>query len=237
LVLVGMVILPECMDQETTSQSALQRLVPAVARKVILATALPGLLLWVLWLGCPAMAAEVAGTVSRISGEAFGTTDGGRSPVAAGSPVYRDEILETGVGARLAVTLADGTSITLGERATLVLDRFVYDPNGATDLHAAVSGAFRFISGKLQANATRSASIATDAATIGIRGTDFWGGPIDGGLGFVLLDGGIDVTAAGQTLSVDASGAGVSVDDAGLGPVVPWPDEKIARAIATVTFP
>ena len=73
---------------------------------------------------------------------------------------------------------------------------------------------------------------------IAVRGTSFWGGPIDGGFGIALFEGSISVTSGGVTTVLDAPGSGVNIPAAGgsPGPVTIWPVEKVERAAATVTF-
>jgi hypothetical protein len=185
-----------------------------------------------------AFGADLIGTVTRVQGAAFGVVDGGRQALAADASVYLGEAIATGSNARLAVKLADGTALTLGENASLTLDAFVYDPAGANSLHALVAGAFRYVSGALGPNATRTASLTTPAVTIGVRGTDFWGGPIDGQTGFILLGGAIDVTVGTNTVAVENVGTGVAFDPGATQPgmVYVWADDKVQRAIATVTF-
>ena len=64
----------------------------------------------------------------------------------------------------------DETTLTLGPDSSVVLDRFVFDPDPsrASFVMTATQGIFRFASGKLPKNAYR---LHTPAATIGIRGT------------------------------------------------------------------
>ena len=102
-----------------------------------------------------------------------------------------------------------------------------------------VVGAFRFVSGKVGASAPRDASITTPFALIAVRGTDLWGGPIDGALGVFLFDGAVDVTNAGTTVSLVVPGQGVDLAGpaAPPGPITPWAQDKLARAVATVAFP
>lgn len=185
-----------------------------------------------------AAAATQVGSVTRVVGACTGTIDAATRTLVAGMPVHRDEVLATGDDARLAVTLDDGTVLTIGEKARLIVDAFVYDPAGAGTLHATVAGAFRYISGALSTDATRTASVTTPVALIGVRGTDFWGGPIDGGFGVALFEGSITVTSGGVTRILEAPGLGVDVAPGSTpGDPTVWGDDKIARALATVTFP
>ena len=159
-----------------------------------------------------ASAATQVGSVSRSLGAGTGTGDAETRTLGAGAPVHLDEVLATGEDARLAVTLDDGTVLTLGENARLAVDAFVYDPAGANTLHATVAGAFRYVSGALSTDATRTASVTTPVALIGVRGTDFWGGPIDGGFGVALFEGSIAVTSGGITRILETPGLGVNVE-------------------------
>ena len=85
-------------------------------------------------LASPAVAATPVGAVSRVQGACSGTVEGTTRTLTADVPVHLAEEIVTGDGARLAVALDDGTVLTLGENARLVIDTFVYDPEGANSL-------------------------------------------------------------------------------------------------------
>ena len=81
-------------------------------------------------------------------------------------------------------------------------------------------------------------AVSTPVADIGVRGTEFWGGPIEGRYGVLLLEG--EVTVSNQAGSVTLSAAGQGTDipsplDAP-GAVKPWGADKIARAVASVAL-
>jgi hypothetical protein len=156
------------------------------------------------------------------------------------APVFENEeiTITTGPDARLALRFHDGTLLTIGEKARVLLDEFVYHPEGKSRLRLAIEGAFRFASGKLAPGATRDASITTPVATIGVRGTDFWGGPIDGHFGVVLIEGAITVATAAGNVEVSAPNQGVDLTDGASPPgrVRDWARAKIDRAIDTITF-
>jgi hypothetical protein len=186
-----------------------------------------------------AQAATAIGSVKRLQGVCQGTVDGASQNLTSDAAVFANELLSTGAAARLEIALADETVLTLGENATLMLDAFVFKPGETDNLHAAVTGAFRFVSGKLAAAAaTRDASVTTPFATIGIRGTDFWGGPINGRFGVVLLEGRITVTQGGVTAVLQNVDDGVDLEPGGAPPgqVKTWAQPKIDRAINTVMF-
>ena len=82
--------------------------------------------------------------------------------------------LETAKG-RMGVTFRDETTIRLTEHSQVVVDKFVFDPDPAKSTMALnfVKGTGRFISSKKKRIPNDNISIHTNAATIGIRGTDF----------------------------------------------------------------
>jgi len=201
---------------------------------VIALMLLPGLA------GGQATAQVAIGTVSRIQGEADGTLGNTTRPLSLNVSVFLNEVVSTGEAARLEVTFADDTRLTLGEKARLTLDTYVFDPAaGSGTTKFAVIGAFRFVSGLLSKPATSSVSVTTPIATIGIRGTEFWGGPIDDqALGVFLIAGAVSVSnAAGeQILNQPGQGTNIATPAAAPGPVTFWPSAKVNRALAAVAF-
>jgi hypothetical protein len=130
--------------------------------------------------GGQAAAQETIGAVSRIQGEASGTRSGATRALGLNTSIFLNEVVSTGEAARLEVTLTDDTRLTLGEKAKLTLDKYVFDPAaGSGTIKFGVVGAFRFLSGQITKLASSDVSMTTPVASIGIRGTEFWGGPID----------------------------------------------------------
>ena len=100
-------------------------------------------------------------------------------------------------------------------------------------------GAFRFLSGQASKLASSDVTVTTPFAIIGIRGTEFWGGPIDNqALGVFLIEGAVSVSnaAGGQILSETGQGTNIATPGAAPGPVTFWAQDKVNRAIATVAF-
>ncbi len=189
----------------------------------------------------PSLAADTQiGSVTRMQGEAFWRAGSKPAPLSVGAPVFQDQKVATGDAARLELTFDDGTKLTLGEHAEMTLDTFVYDPaNGNGSLALDVKGAFRFVSGQISKQPNKQVAVTTPAATIGIRGTDFWGGPIDGqALGVFLIEGAVTVTNAAGEVILDTAGQGTNIATPGAAPgaVTVWPQAKVDRAFATVTF-
>jgi hypothetical protein len=183
---------------------------------------------------------EAIGTVSRIHGEASGVHSGATRALGPNASVFLNEVVSTGAAARLEVTFKDKTRLTLGEKTKLTLDKFVFNPAARRGrIGFRVSGAFRFLSGQLSKLARSDVRVTTPFAAIGVRGTEFWGGPIDDqALGVFLIEGAVRVSNAvgAQTLNRPGQGTNIGRSGAAPGPVTLWPPDKVNRALATVTF-
>ena len=156
----------------------------------------------------PASAAPV-GTVTRVQSQA----QIGAAAATVGAPVNMNDQLLTGANARLQVTFRDGTVLTLGENAKVVVDRYVYNPEQSTgDLALnATRGAIRLATGKLHQMRDRDVKVSTPYGALAVRGTEFWTGPIDGHYGALLLKGRVGVSnrAGAVTLSVPGQGTDI----------------------------
>lgn len=189
---------------------------------------------------CEAAAQQAIGMVSRIQGEASGTVGGTTLSLTPNASIFLNEILSTGEAARLEVTFTDSTRLTLGENAKLTLDTYVFNPAaGRRIIHFALAGAVRFVSGKLSKFTVSRISLTTPVANVGIRGTDFFAGPIDDqALGVLLIDGAVSVSNAAGTRLLNRAGQGTNIAAPGVppGPVTIWPQPKVNRALASVAF-
>ena len=100
----------------------------------------------------------------------IGTFEGDLRVLDLEDDVYHNELIETEEESATKLIFLDETNLTLGPESSVVLDRFVFDPDPskASLVMTATKGIFRFASGKLPKSAYR---LHTPAATIGIRGT------------------------------------------------------------------
>ncbi|HEX6867110.1 MAG TPA: FecR domain-containing protein, partial [Caulobacteraceae bacterium] len=121
----------------------------------------------------PAAAAENIGVNAAIKNEVRLKTSADTSlrPAVLREKVSLGDQVTSGPNSALQVLLIDKSMFTVGANARMTFDRFVYDPNrGTSEVAASVAkGAFRFMSGKTQANARKT--INTPVGTIGVRGT------------------------------------------------------------------
>jgi hypothetical protein len=88
-----------------------------------------------------------------------------------GDPVFKGDVVQTGADGKVGITFTDGTAFNLSSNARMVLNEFVYDPNGKSNstLISLSKGTFTFIAGKVAK--TGDMKIDTPVATMGIRGT------------------------------------------------------------------
>jgi len=70
------------------------------------------------------------GTVAQLQGAASVTRGAGPVPLTTGAQIFSDDILETAADGKLLVQFADGTKLTLGPSADVVIDEFVFNPSG-----------------------------------------------------------------------------------------------------------
>ncbi|HKT19503.1 MAG TPA: FecR domain-containing protein [Stellaceae bacterium] len=86
--------------------------------------------------------------------------------------VAQNEVISTAPDAASEIEFVDGTKLSLGPRAKVVLDKFVFDPDPAKGkFYMTVSeGVFRFATGHMD---HQSYAITTPNGTLGVRGTEF----------------------------------------------------------------
>lgn len=187
----------------------------------------------------PAQSDDVAGEIVRLQAVAVAMQDALPRPLKVGDKIFRGDVISTGKGARLEMKMIDDTVMTLGEKTVFVVIDYIAAgpaPNAAVRL---MEGAFAVATGKLPKLANASMRVETEVATIGIRGTTFWGGPIDGSFGIALLsDGKLEVANKAGRVVIDKQGDGTAVASATAAPTAPsqWPGQKVERAKKTVAF-
>jgi hypothetical protein len=179
------------------------------------------------------------GLVNKVENEAQVISASGATTATVGTPVHMKDELRTGANGRLQVTFRDNTVLTLGEHASIVIDRYVYDPDhgiGETVLQA-TKGAFRFATGRIKELKDHKIAVSTPVADIGVRGTEFWGGPLDK-YGVLLLEGEVAVSNQAGSVVLSKPGQGTDIPSPLDAPGAPsaWPADKFARAIETVTL-
>jgi hypothetical protein len=197
-----------------------------------------------------AAAGPTVGMVTKVENQA----QVGSEAAAVGSLVHMNDTLRTGAKARLQVTFRDNTNLTLGENASVVVDRYVFDPDagvGEATLNA-TKGAFRMVTGRLSEMQNKDIQVSTPFAAMAVRGTDFWWGPIKGQAGVLLVHNSrlevrkedcpegtdTDRRRCRCAVTLDQAEEGTYVDRRTGCPGIPrhWTPEEIDAALSTTSF-
>ena len=174
--------------------------------------------------GAGAQTAEARiGVAAGVRNQVTATRSAQERPLAVGNSIFQNEIIRTGASSVAQLLFADQTTLSVGPRSEVTLDRFVYNPSQSTG-DVAISlgrGALRFITGSQD---PRSYSIRTPVATLGIRGTivDFL--LLDGRMFAILVEGGAQFTMSdGRELSLTVPGTALEFQANGaVSPPMTW---------------
>jgi ferric-dicitrate binding protein FerR (iron transport regulator) len=183
----------------------------------------------------PASADDKIGVAAAVLPDVSGVLAGATRALAAGSEVFSDEMIRTGQSGTAQLLFLDETTLSIGPRSEVTLDRFVYDPGSQTGemVVRATGGVLRFISGTQSAGAYR---VETPVATIGFRGTIGEVGWVKDMQYVKCEDGIVTVTVAGKTYELHP-GEGLLIDqNANVYGPFSW-DGSIVTAIGNVSFP
>jgi hypothetical protein len=181
----------------------------------------------------------VIGKVARLQSSAVAMQNAFPRTLEVGSEIMLGDVISTSNNARLLIELSDGGEITLGESTIFVVFEYVMSLDGNNAVMRLLQGAFLATTGKLMESANASFIIDTEQATIGIRGTTVWGGPLDHALEVLMLDGkGVYVETSQGRVELTNPGHGTSIaSEADVpSPAKTWGQAKAARAITTVSF-
>lgn len=182
----------------------------------------------------PALALRMrVGEVTALSGAAAALFSGepprALSPAA---PIMLEDLLTTGPAARLACRLEGGLDLRMGENAALRVD--------ALALRGPRPGvALRGFGGALLLDVPRAAppipvDVVLPWAHIGVRGTRFVAGLLDGVQAVFVARGRVQVRAAGGAALL-SEGEGIDIAPDGMpGPVRAWAAPRVARALSLV---
>lgn len=176
------------------------------------------------WLGNggAAMAAPVVGTTSAVQGKVFVSTQGAQRKAKVRDSIQLNDEVLTKDDSALQILLLDSTTFTVGQNCSLVIDEFVYDPDTSIGSLSAkvVTGAFRYMSGKIGKNNPVNATLTTPSGSIGIRGT-FLEGIVGADAVALAQLGGLDtrqadLEKASITILRGAGRRGNTLDDPGI---------------------
>jgi hypothetical protein len=176
----------------------------------------------------PALAAKI-GVAAAVRNDVEDATNGRK--MSPGSQLFEQQVVKTGEASSAQLLFLDQTSLSLGPKAQIKLDKFVYDPSRKTGdvVLAATKGAFRFVSGGQD---PRSYQIKTPVATIAVRGTIVDCYLVDGGLFCIVQEGKAKIgghwVTAGKAIFI-------SSDRVATGPFTP--DGRFYAVSGSMPFP
>lgn len=170
------------------------------------------------------------GAVTSVRGSAF-VRFGGDAPrsLASLDPLRLDDLVTTGMAARLECRLLGGIGVHLGERASLWLSRQVVAGLETGSFVGVSDGAVML---DVPAGRRSPLSLSLPWGRISTRGGQVWGGPLDGAYAAYVARGDAEVEAGGRQVTL-AEGYGADVAGPGSPPegVRRWREERIARAL------
>ena len=150
-------------------------------------------------LALPASAQNI-GTIASSEPTLRGTPPGANTrTLSLGTGVVQDETVASSASGRGQILFADQTTLSLAPNTTIILDQFVFNPNGSGQMGLQMTqGALRFIGGTLSRG--QEATVTTPTATIGIRGSS----------ALVIYQNGETITVflAGERLCITSAGGG-----------------------------
>ena len=162
------------------------------------------------------------GSAEAAKNKVEGIIGGQSEPVSKGTALYSNETVRTGENGVADLVFLDSTNLTVGPISEVLLDKFVYDPNGSSGVVVlqATKGAFRFVTGSQD---KRAYQVQTPFGSLGVRGTivEMVLMPCDPGVPLStcgatlrLVDGAATFTTATETIDL-ATGTTVSVNGSG----------------------
>ena len=92
-----------------------------------------------------------------------------------GDPIYFGDKIIVESKSKSQILLLDETVLTLGQKSTITIDDFIYDPstNNGKILTNVIAGSMKVLSGKISQGDPEDLIVKTPAGTIGTRGTEF----------------------------------------------------------------
>ena len=174
------------------------------------------------------IAQQRVGVNSAVNPIATGTAPGAAPRrLVLGQEVVFNERITTAATGQTQILFVDGSSLTLGPTADMVIDEFVYDPNAGTGKLAAslTRGVFRFVGGTLSKR-DNAVTMQTPSATIGVRGGVMLINLLPSGRLEVIFGYGKGITVTGRngvSETITRPGFEVIVASPGASPSAPTP--------------
>jgi ferric-dicitrate binding protein FerR (iron transport regulator) len=189
-----------------------------------------GAVLVLLFAGETLRAEEGAGSVKDVKGDAFAEASAARRALEPAAAIFVGDHVGTGPASRLTMLLGHDTTIRLGERGSVVIDRFLMNAGGEITLQ---SGPFMF--DRPAGSPPLPVQIRSSYGLIAVRGTRLFAGPDGDALGIFVERGEVSVSAAGRRVTL-RSGEGTTIPRPGARPTAAkhWPEKRIAELFSGI---
>jgi hypothetical protein len=115
--------------------------------------------------------AELVGDARTVKNEVTGKLGPEVRQISVGDTLSGNEVVSTGTESATLVHFIDESTLTIGPTSSVVLDRFVVNPNKSTKdaVISMTTGTLRFVTGRSD---PKNFTIKTKTFTLGIRGSD-----------------------------------------------------------------
>lgn len=115
------------------------------------------------------------GTFKMVQGDVTLAHENSRRAVVAGDPAFVGDRILTGERSAAALTLRDGSLLSMGSNTQLTLSEFNFDATTQEGnvLLSLLHGSLRVVTGLIAKLRPEQVKITTPTTVIGVRGTDF----------------------------------------------------------------
>lgn len=115
------------------------------------------------------------GTFKTVQGQITRTHGGQSGPAQVGDALWQGDRITSGPKSAAAVTLRDGTVLSIGADSTVDLAQFQFDAttHEGNVLIALAKGSLRLVTGLIAKLRPEQVKVTTPTTVIGVRGTDF----------------------------------------------------------------
>lgn len=178
-----------------------------------------------------ARAAEPAGKVETVRGEAYAQSAAARRTLTPSAEVFVGDLVVTGAQSAIALRLGAATLVKLGAEARLRIDRFLVNAGGVLELQNGP-----MIYDRNPAAGQAELAVRSPYGLIAVRGTRFFAGPSNGVFGVFVFRGAVQVVGGHTSVEV-LPGFGTDVAAPGGEPTPPhrWAAPRIQAAEASVS--
>lgn len=179
----------------------------------------------------------VAGKVHFINGSALAVQNAQVRVLKEGDQVMIGDILSTGPDSRLEIAMVDEGHFKLGAQTSFVVNDYTFGTGNDNVVVELLKGAMDGVSGSIAKANPDGMKVLTQHATIGIRGTKFFVGEMDGKLHVAHWSGGgVHVKNHGGEVFLKGDNTGTILHHDHKTPTPPedWGNEKREKAKSLV---